>query len=336
MRPGIFLAGTALALAQTQIKPVVSQRTVNEQVNVVRLAPRYATAIRLPEAVSSVVVGDPVKFLVEHSDKEPTLVLVKPVSEEPAESNLLVTTVDGAHLSFVLRSEGPSVRSPVDLVMSYRPAGSFLVEESAVSTGEIAGTSELAPIRPVAAVNPPQSTALRPARALTELAVEPSEHDGLAMLLERQQRAKLPPLYGMRTATPEGKGDLVKVGVSEVVDQGGEVVVLFSVVNPQAHSVEILPPQIQLAGKLKKGFPVKRSHWGTSQQFPVTDFRLVRRRIGPGERTDGVVVFARPSFKQSNETLFLQIAESGAVDKPALAPIGFGVSAVRKETNHGE
>ena len=59
MRPGIFLAGTALALAQTQIKPVLSQRTVNEQVNVVRLAPRYATAIRLPEAVSSVVVGDP-------------------------------------------------------------------------------------------------------------------------------------------------------------------------------------------------------------------------------------------------------------------------------------
>jgi hypothetical protein len=34
--------------------------------------------------------------------------------------------------------------------------------------------------------------------------------------------------------------------------------------------------------------------------------------------------------------LFLQIAESGAVDKPALAPIGFGVSAVRKEMSHVE
>src|SRR5712691_12220175 len=113
MRPVIFLAGTALALAQTQIKPVVSQRTVNEQVNVVRLAPRYATAIRLPEAVSSVVVGDPVKFLAEHSDKEPTLVLVKPVSEDVAESNLLVTTVKGRHLSFLLRSEGPSARPQI-------------------------------------------------------------------------------------------------------------------------------------------------------------------------------------------------------------------------------
>ena len=152
MKPVVFLAGTALALAQTQIKPVVSQRTVNEQVNVVRLAPRYATAIRLPEAVSSVVVGDPVKFLAEHSDKEPTLVLVKPVSEDVAESNLLVTTVKGRHLSFLLRSEGPSARPPVDLVVNYRPAGSFLVEESAVGTAEVSGTEELVPMRPVAAL----------------------------------------------------------------------------------------------------------------------------------------------------------------------------------------
>lgn len=96
MRPVTLFAGTALAFAQTQIKPIVSQRTVNEQVNIVRLAPHYATAIRLPEAVSSVVVGDPVKFLAEHSDKEPTLVLVKPVSEDAGESNLLVTTVGEA------------------------------------------------------------------------------------------------------------------------------------------------------------------------------------------------------------------------------------------------
>jgi hypothetical protein len=336
MKPFVFLAGAVLAVAQTQIKPIVTQRTVNEQVNIVRLSPRYSTAIRLPEAVSSVVVGDPVKFLAEHSDKEPTLVLVKPASEDAAESNLLVTTVKGTHLSFLLRSEGPSARAPVDFVMNYRSAGSFLVEDSAVGTGEVAGTTELAPSRPAAALSPGPSAVIRSTRVQTDGAIELPERDGLAMLLERQQRAKLPPLYGMRTATPDGKGDLVKVGISEVVDQGGEVVVLFSIVNPQAHAIEILPPQIQLAGKLKKGFPIKRSHWGTSQQFPVRDFRLARRRIGSGERTDGVVVFARPSFKQSNETLFLQIAESGAVDKPALAPIGFGVSAVRKEMNHGK
>ena len=336
MKPFVFLAGTVLAFAQTQIKPIVSQRTVNEQVNVVRLSPRYSTAIRLPEAVSSVVVGDPVKFLAEHSDKEPTLVLVKPVSEDAAESNLLVTTMKGTHLSFLLRSDGPSARAPVDFVMSYRSAGSFLVEDSGLSTGEVAGTTELAANRPAGTPNSAPSAVIRATRVQTGGVIESPERDGLALLLERQQRAKLPQLYGMRTATPNTKGDLVKVGISEVVDQGGDVVVLFSIVNPQAHAIEILPPQIQLAGKVKKGFPVKRSHWGTSQQFPVRDFRLARRRIGSGERTDGVVVFARPSFKQSNETLFLQVAESGAVDKPALAPIGFGVSAVRKEMNSGE
>ena len=36
-------------------------------------------------------------------------------------------------------------------------------------------------------------------------------------------------------------------------------------------------------------------------------------------------MFERPPYKQSkNETLFLQMAESGAVIAPALAPIGFG------------
>ena len=330
MRHVAIFAGTALAFAQTQIKPIVSQRTVNEQVNIVRLAPHYTTAIRLPEAVSSVVVGDPVKFLAEHSEKEPMLVLVKPISEDATESNLLVTTVKGRHLSFLLRNEGPLARSPVDLVMNYRPAGSFLVEESAVGTAEVSRTEEILPMRP-AAFRPVPNRGLRSALLATDRTIEP---DVLAPLLERQQRAKLPALYGMRMATPSGKQDAIKIGISEVVDQGREVVVLFSVVNMQTNAVEILPPQIQLAGKLQKGFPVKRNHWATSQQLAVKDFRLARRRIGSGERTDGVVVFGRPSFKQSNETLFLQIAESGAVDKPALAPIGFGVSALRKEMTH--
>jgi len=107
-------------------------------------------------------------------------------------------------------------------------------------------------------------------------------------------------------------------------------------VNPQDRAIEILPPQIQLAGKVRAGFIIRRSRWGSSEQLPVQDFRLSRRRLGAGERADGVVVFARPSFKQSNESIFLQVAESGAVDKPALAPIGFGVSAVTKEDSNEE
>ena len=334
MKPVVLLAGTALAFAQTQIKPVVSQRTVNDRVNVVRLAPRYATAIRLPDAVSSVVVGDPVKFLAEHSDKEPTLVLVKPVSDDASESNLLITTVNGRHLSFLLRNEGSGANPPVDFVVSYRPAGSFLVEESVVGVAEVAGSASLPRVRPISVFPPMRAGTLSIAQVRETVAA--TERDGLAVLLERQQRAELPTLFGMRTTTPDRKGDPLKVGISEVLDQGTEVAVLFSVVNPQSHAVEVLPPQIQLAGKVKKGFLIKRSRWGTSQQLAIDDFRMARRRIGPGERTDGVVVFARPTFKQSTETLFLQVAESGAVDRPALAPIGFGVSSIRKEMSHVE
>ena len=123
-------------------------------------------------------------------------------------------------------------------------------------------------------------------------------------------------------------GPRIKAGVSEVLDEGQEVVVLFSVLNPANHAIEILPPQVQLGGKVKK-------KWTTAEQLHVIDFRLSTRRLGAGQRADGVVVFERPSFKESNETLFLQIADSGAVDLPALAPIGFGIRIDYGRQFHG-
>ena len=315
---------------QAQVKPVVSQRQYGDQVNVVRLAPRYATAIRMPEPVSSVVVGDPVKFLAEHSEKEPTLVLVKPVVEEAAESNLLVITSKGKQISFVLKSEGVGSKA-VDFVVNYRPAGTFLIEESGAGTLEVRGTEPLHSASPSAAVVRPARFEEAAGEGRREQAIDP-----LGSLLDRQRRAELPVLYGMRAPSPEEKSDYVKAGVSEVIDQGRQVLVLFSVVNPQELAIEILSPQVQLAGKIGKGGIIKRKRWGSSEQLVVRDFRLSRRRLGPGERADGVVLFDRPSFKQSNETLFLQMAESGAVDKPALAPIGFGVSAIRKEVRGDE
>ena len=315
---------------QAQVKPVVSQRQYGDQVNVVRLAPRYATAIRMPEPVSSVVVGDPVKFLAEHSEKEPTLVLVKPVVEEVAESNLLVITSKGKQISFVLKSEGAGAKA-VDFVVNYRSAGTFLIDDNGVGSMEVHGTEPLRSASPAAAVVLPDRIAGAAGTEAREQARDP-----LAALLDRQRRAGLPVLYGMRTPSPEEKSDYVKAGVSEVIDQGRQVLVLFSVVNPQDQAIEILSPQVQLAGKIEKGALIKRKRWGSSEQLVVRDFLLSRRRLGAGERADGVVLFDRPTFKQSNETLFLQMAESGAVDRPALAPIGFGVSAIRKEVRGDE
>ena len=101
---------------------------------------------------------------------------------------------------------------------------------------------------------------------------------------------------------------------------------LFSAVNPMHHAILLVPPQVELGGKVRHGRIFPRWEWTTSEELPVEDYRLSKRRLGPGERADGVVVFQRPPYKESNETLFLWVAEAGAIDKPTLAPIGFGVN----------
>jgi len=100
-------------------------------------------------------------------------------------------------------------------------------------------------------------------------------------------------------------------------------------------AILLMPPQVQLGGTIKSGRIVKHDRWAAAEQLAIIDFRLNHRRLGTGSRADGVVVFERPPYKQSNEQLFLQMADSGAVDRPALAPIGFGVNSLRQEEDHG-
>ena len=343
-----------IASAQVpEVRPQVAGRAVQEgQVTVVYLAPRFATAIRMPDAVNSVVLGDPDSFTAEHSDREPQIVFVKPITPKASQTNLLISTARGYQASLLLISRGESARTQpnVDFMMRYRPAGRFVIEPSAPSVS-IAQTVVL-PASNQTAETPAKSTGA--SRSTTErVSFSPGRIDtpadtgappggrpptqnadaawGLDALLERQRRAPLPALHGEKPGTaPPGK-QILKAGVSEVIDQGKEVVVLFSVVNVQEHAVELMPPQVQLGGKVKKGTIVRHSVWSNSEQLPVEDFRMSQRRIGPGERADGVLIFQRPSFKQSNETLLLQMADSGAVDRPALAPIGFGISSLRQK-----
>jgi hypothetical protein len=343
-----FFCGTlAAGAAQAQrteptarVEPQVSARAVNDgQVTVVYLALRYATAIRMPEAISSVVVGDPASFSAEHSEQEQNLVFVKPITMKPAQTNLLISTARGHLASLLLISRGESRgegQPAVDFVLRYKPAGRFLIEPADYPTSLIAETANLAEA---------QSAATLPVKTAAALALEPVTRQGnngtttLDELLERQRKARLPELYSGEPGIADPGKERVKAGVSEVIDQGRAVVALFSIMNPQQHSIELMPPQIQLGGKIRSGKLIKHSKWGTAEQYPIDDYRLSRRRIGSGERADGVVVFNRPPYKQSNEMLFLQVAESGAVDRPALAPIGFGISSsdFRKEGGlHGK
>jgi hypothetical protein len=348
--PVLELAGRAHGqqAAQVQVQPHIVGRPVRDgQVTTVFLAPRYVTAIRMPEPINSVVVGDPASFSAEHSDREPNLVFVKPITPKAAQTNLLISSTRGLQASLLLISRGEPKEAgqpEVDFLMRYKPAGQFIIQPvdspSAVIPQTITvGSAALVPSVPGLSVPVLQISATtrgvskeRPALQPQGSAANSPKVDRTALddLLDRQRRAPLPVLYGQKPGiSPPGK-ELVKTGVSEVIDQGSEVLVLFSAVNVQDHAVELMPPQIQLGGMKKTGKIIRKSRWSTSEQLPVTDFRMSRRRLGPGERADGVVVFQRPSFKQSTETLFLQMAESGAVDRPALAPIGFGISSFRE------
>ena len=316
-----------------KLDPVILTRaSLDEKVITLRLSPRVATSIRMPEPVNSVVIGDPEHFQAEHSEHEPELVIIKPVSAEPAQTNLLITTALGHQVNLLLISSGhqSSGTQTVDVLLKYgKPTGgSFLVDESPISASLVADTQRLdVPGKlPESLSTVSAAELIKAASGTASSGVEEKSGVVLDKLLDRQKKASLPMLYGQHPGVIDA-GPRIKAGVSEVLDEGQDVVVLFSAVNPANHAIEILPPQVQLGGKVKK-------KWTTAEQLRVIDFRLSTRRLGAGQRADGVVVFERPSFKESNETLFLQVADSGAVDLPALAPIGFGISSFQGGSAH--
>jgi hypothetical protein len=328
-----------------QVKPrVVTKPEIDGRVAVVEVAAHFVTAIRMPETVNSVVVGDPALFQVEHSEREPQLVFVKALTEKPAESNLLISTTRGhaASLLLVSRGEQKSANPGVlDFLLNYKPPRGFLIEPDYPSA-LVAKTVQLEPAV-VGAVPGALETASTKRAAIdvkqaASVASDPpgAPATGLDELLTRQERSPLPPLYGEHVSSETAAGDRVRAGVGEVVDGGERVIVLFSAINPTAHNILIMPPQVHLGGRVKSGKVFRHTRWATSEQLPMLDFRLSKRRLAPGERADGVVIFNRPPYKQSNETLFLQIAEAGAVDHPALAPIGFGISTFKEDSTHGQ
>ena len=339
-----LIAVAACAEAQT-VKPqprIVSHEGVTGQVTEVEVAPHFVTAITLPDSISSVAVGDPTLFQVEHSEREPRLLFLKVLTANPAKTNVLISTAKGQQVSLLVVSKGGEGPVPIDFLVNYLRGRSFLIEPTAPSlmvpeTVPVMAAQPTDPIMGAGAVESLSSAAIK--RVSREVSGDPPDPPPLAWqsnldkLLARQEGAPLPALYGEHPQGENAQGERVRAGIGQVIDGGQEVVALFSVVNPQTQDILLMPPQIQLGGKTNKGKLIKHSKWTTAEQLPVVDFRLSKRRLAPGERADGVVVFDRPPYKQSNETLFLQMAEAGAVDHPALAPIGFGIN-ISEEDDH--
>ena len=288
----VLTFNTATASPQeARVVPSVTSVTIADgTVTLLHLAPGYTTSVKLPEELSSVVIGDPSSFKAEHSESEPRLVFLKPITDQPAESNVLITTKSGQEITLQLVSLGKTDQDPkVDFLVQYRHPQSLLV-------GADRQSFLIADTRPIA---PPDSSSNS----------SPRKGDPVADELESQE--------GISTPAWQGKELRAVIGAS--ISSGHEMLVGFSILNDTKQTIELLPPQIKLVGlaRSKKDKQIK------AEPIPVSEYRMTNRRLAPGERADGVVVFERPAFKESSEKLELQLARADQVDRPILLPVPF-------------
>ena len=282
-----------LVLAQNELPQARIMNLIAdpEQVTVLHVRPGYVSSVRVLEEVSSVVLGDPGSFKAEHSEAEPQLVFFKATTAKSAQTNALITTKGGREISLSLVSNGKADHSDVvDYVLNCERPRSFLIA-SAHSSFVVGDTRNVA-----------------------------QEGPSSRSSSEKQPISQEPQLMRPdRLENPRWQGKLLRVAVGQTTEKEQEMAVPFAVLNASARTVELLPPQVQLAGNSKD----KHRKAIKAEPVAIKDYSISTRRLAPGGRADGVVVFERPSFKESSERLLLAVAQAEEVDRPVLAPIAF-------------
>jgi hypothetical protein len=299
--PIAVLSSLHLVAADNAVKPRVATVTINpSEVTTLHLRPEFESVIHMPEEITSVILGSPGSFKAEHNEGEPEYVFVKPITREAAESNLLIATKSGQHVTLELISDGVGGSGsalPVDFLIEYRASRSFLIPASAGVGHARLEASENAPSRA-----PPRiPAAAKPLSAVDE------EY-------EQQMRINAPDWT-------KWEGKQIETSLGDIRQWSNQTVISFSILNASDQPVEVVPPQIQISG-----LAVKKRKGGkslTADQLQIRDYRLSGTRIEAGARADGVVVFDRPNFKQSTERLYLQIAQADQVDRPILITLPF-------------
>jgi hypothetical protein len=261
-----------------------------QNVTLLHLRPGYVSCVRLPEDISTVVLGNPSTFKAEHSDAEPRLVSLKPTTPTPGETNVLITTKTGREVALHLVSSGDADNTgPVDFILEYDRPRSFVIEPF-VSGLIVSQTEAVAP-------QPASNTA-------AEQVSIPKDVEFL-----KQQSVRKHHWLGKQ----------LRVALGPIIESDQQMVLAFSVRNASNRTIEVLPPQIQLTRISNR----KHDKSVKAEPLAVKNYAITVRRLRPGATADAVVMFERPSFKESSEQMFLQIAQAEEVDKPVLAPIAF-------------
>lgn len=301
-----------LSLHLHAIGPVVAGKITTvvinpNEVTALHLRPEFVSTIRLPEEVTSVDLGSRGSFSAEHSEGEPDYVYVKPITKEPAQSNLEISMKSGQHVTLELISDGAAGNGsgqPIDFLIQYRSAQGFLVgaDQSMSRRTDVASVNDHAARRST----PPAAATLSAMSTLS------------AFELEYQQQVRV-----NSPSWTKWEGKQIETSIGDVRQWGNETVISYSIFNPSDRAVEIVPPQIQITGRKAEKKKKKQGKGIISDQLQIRDFKLSTTRLEAGARADGVVVFDRPNFKESTEMLFLQIAQADQVDKPVLIRLPF-------------
>jgi hypothetical protein len=293
-----------LPLSLRGLEPVPPARIATvvinpSEVTPLHLRPEFESVIRMPEEVTSVVLGSPGSFKAEHNEGEPRYVYVKPITRDPAVSNLTIATKSGTHVTLELISDGAAganATQVVDFLIEYRASHGFLVASAPAAIPTVSPTHPTKPDDTSGAVYVTNTSALDEEYA-------------------QQMRINAP-------SWTQWEGKQIETSIGEIRQWNNQVAVSYSVLNPSDQPVEILPPRIQITGrKLTK--KKKEGKGITSDQLQIREYRLSKTRLEPGERADGVAVYDRPNFKQSTEKLFLQLAQADQVDRPILIRLPF-------------
>jgi hypothetical protein len=282
----------------------VATITINpKEITVLHLRPEFESTIRMPEEVTSVILGSPGEFKAEHNDGEPEYVYVKPITKQAAQSNLLIATKSGQHVTLELVSDGtgiPNQSQPVDFLIEYRSARSFLIS---ADSG--------APAMPTAPSRGPAHEAIGGYTGLGSAPLSSLDEE-----FRQQQKANSP-------KWTKWQDKQIETSICDMRQWSNETVISYSILNSSDQPIEIVPPQIQITGRTATKKKKKEGKGIISDQLEIRDYRLSATRLEPGGRADGVVVFDRPNFKESTEKLFLQIAQADQVDRPILIRLPF-------------
>ncbi|HEY2467648.1 MAG TPA: hypothetical protein VGI45_07385 [Terracidiphilus sp.] len=293
-----------LRASDAPVEARVATITINpREVSVLHLRPEFESTIRMPEEVTSVILGSPGEFKAEHNEGEPEYVYVKPITKDAVQSNLLIATRSGQHVTLELVSEGAGVAGqaqPIDFLIEYTTPRSFLISAD------------------------PESFATRsaPAKRAEHGLISGNTGSGLAPLSSLDEAFKQQESVNAPKWT-KCEDKEIETSIGDVRQLGNETMISYSILNSSNRPIEIVPPQIQMTGRKAAKKKKKEGKGIISDQLEIRDYRLSTTRLEPGERADGIVVFDRPNFKESTEKLFLQIAQADQVDRPLLIHLPF-------------